>query len=1318
VINERNRLLEKARDAMLARGLLDEKYKARFRAEAKEIDAQGEWEYLCDLCDRKAKFPYNEHNLFFWYLLDLCDDFDIDKEYAWIQGELPDIDIDYIRDVRDHLNSEWAPNFFGREKVCAIGTYGSLGIKSAILDMTRVYGVPKDEIQSITVKMKDKYEDEGKTKNLDWDAALRLYSDFKEYCDKNPKVAEAAKLALDRNKTGGVHAGGLIIADRRIDNFVPLEVRKVNKDNPNGVICSAWGEGLKAQDLAPVGLVKFDLLVIRNLDQIAYACKLIKERYPEMGKKGICARPGDCDWSDISYLNDPKALAMADAGDLTCVFQFDSEGIQKLVKRGGVSCFDDLAAYSALYRPGPLNMGMDARYCKRKKGEEPYNLHPVLQKALGKTYGVMVYQEQVMEILRAVGKIPDMHTEKVRKAISKKKIEQFAKYKEQFIHTGQKVLGVNKQFVSDLWEQIESFAEYGFNKSILMDTKIPTPHGDKEAKDFVKGDKVYCVNEQGDTVETDVVAVHDHGVLPAFEVTFDDGYQTTCSIDHKFLTEIGQMSLREICQTRSSILCDQKDRRSDHGEAQEGWLEDQMWSNGQDEEVDVTAPQRVREVLENRLENKRGRDRSCSQISLWERILDLERAKEASQGMLRVRSNQAREHSRENGKIEQGQRASRQEEKIFRNSKEDICSTRDTGSTCKTASQVAERESREVCQMYRSGLEESEAISNGSVVARAIGLGDGEDSMWENSEAGRFCERQDLDRSGWILPFLRASQSWSQSIQVADRSTTRSDVEGGGVTPCECDVDPNGHDMFQEQFGGDERGLVQTLAGHAPISNTGRLVSRKIVRVRYVGKRRMCDLEVANPTHNFLLPNGIVTSNSHAYAYTYISSRLLWLKAHYPIEFYAAVLMCEKESEKLKDYKLDAAKHNVRVRPVNINKSKENFSIYGNEIFFGFENIKGIGHDSAARIVESQPYKSYLDFLDRFGTDAKELTRLTALGCFDELEPNYDHITLRKFHEFYKDIIKKRRDRNSRFEKRMVELDERLREEILSEVGENDADFESLCQFTDEAEKLWEERFSNVTREEQYKSKGEVKTRTVPFTKVLSKIRKDKEKSAKANAEKERVDEENRVSIDNFNPYNIELKPEEIEILSSKRQIDEEVSYPLAESEYYGFQWIHKLETSPDYSGMTIDKFLADAAEGNLNQDGAGTIEIVLNAIRKRQSKTIKKDGTRVEFWSLDVEDANARQMTINMWSDDHIRFKDKLLKGAMLRMEVRPPGGGFNTLTFKSYPRHKKREIPPKEKDFRCWTLKEPAIVKPKELDLSDFQFDASAIEGLENHD
>lgn len=910
-MKEREKLLQLCTEALVAKGLShDERYQKRLAQELKEIDAQGEHEYLLGLHEKfKAEsliFPFNENNLLVDWLIDIAPSVDIDQPFATIIGEFPDIDIDYLKEVRDYLKRVWAAQVFGQENICEIGTYGTAGIKSAMLDMARVHSAPKDEIQAITNKMADK-DDEGN--ELEWDKALEIYPDFKAYCERYPDVADAAKLMLDRNKSGGVHAGGLIIADRRLDGFVPLEVRSVSKDNPAGVICSAWTEGLNRQDLGPVGLIKFDLLVINNLMQIALACKLVKERH---GLSNICARPGSWDWSDISYLNDPKALAMANKGDLKCIFQFDSEGIRKLVKRGGVSCFDDLAAYSALYRPGPLGMGMDVHYCKRKKGEEPFNIHPLIEPYLKKIYGILAFQEQIMDMLRVVGEVPDMHTEKVRKAISKKKVKDFIKYKEMFVENGQKNLNATAEYVLNMWDQIESFASYGFNAS-------------------------------------------------------------------------------------------------------------------------------------------------------------------------------------------------------------------------------------------------------------------------------------------------------------------------------------------------------------------------------------------------------------HAYAYAYISARLLWLKAHYPLEFYTAILMCESDHEKLKDYKLDAKYHGVEVNPVHINKSRRNFAINEDEIFFGFSNIKSIGEEVADRIVGQQPYQSFPDFLDRFGTDATPIKALTALGVFEE---NYDRVFLRKFAEWFKDQQRKRKDRQKRFEASMDKKLEELKALLLEEVKEDDPEFEKLCDFTPDAEKLWEARFSGITRQVPYKYKGEERTREVTFVKMLQDLARKRDSSIKNFHEKEKDAEEGPLTMDQFNPSIIKLDPEEESILTDELEIDGEKSYPKAENLYYGFQWTHVLETCPNYTGCTIDKFLEEAeVNPALN---VGMIEVEIVQVQKRTSKGEKA----TVFYSITVEDANGKQMKITMWSDDYNRFKDDLKPrtatqhGTLVKIRVKPPSGGYYTLTFESVERHKRKYLPAKEEDHRLIVMTPPKKEPPKtEKDILDeLKFDENA--------
>lgn len=1082
-MKDRDRFLKLCVLGFKERGVThDERYKLRFKKELKEIDAQGEHEYFLSLYEKfrseNIKFPVNQHNNITDYLLGLTDEFDIDKPSTYIQGEFPDIDIDYLKPVRDYIKRTWAPITFGQDFICEIGTYGTSGIKSAMLDMAKILSADKETLQQITNKMADK-DDEGH--ELEWDKALEMYKEFREYCEANPRVADAARMLLDRIRSGGVHAGGLIIADRRLDGFVPLEVRMVNKDNPNGVICSAWTEGLNRQDLGPVGLIKFDLLVISNLMQIALCCKLVKERH---GIDSISALPGLWDFSDLSYLNDPKAIQMANQADLKCIFQFDSEGIRKVVKRGGVSSFDDLAAYSALYRPGPLNMGMDVHYCRRKKGEEPYNIHPLMEKSLGMTYGVLVYQEQIMDILRVVGEIPDMHTEKVRKAISKKKVKDFIKYKEMFIENGQKNLNVNAEYVLNLWDQIESFAEYGFNKSVLKHTKIPYVGGEKEIQDFVAGDIVYCVNQEGKTVETEVVALHDHGEIEGFEVTFDDGYQVICSANHKFLTENGQVSISEICRTRSYVL--------------------------------------------------------------------------------------------------------------------------------------------------------------------------------SAAKQGVYQERQ-------------------------------------------CDVAEVEHGVFSFFDRSDEDGDLGLGAGHAPISDTGNLVRRKVVRVVPVGRCHMFDLEVANPTHNFLLPNGIVTSNSHSYAYTYISARLLYLKAHYPLEFYTAILMCENDTDKFKEYKLDAKKHGIDICPVHINKSKQNFSINDNKIYFGFSNIKGIGDDVADRIVANQPYRNISDFLERFGTDATPVKAFTSLGVFEE---EHDRLTLRKFAEFYKKQIGNRKDRKKRYEQAMDKKLEELKKLLLEVTTESDPDFEEMCKFTHEAEVLWA-KFSTVVRQVPYKYKGEERFKEVSVFKMLQDLARRRQSSITNFDEKERDDEDEEITIDQFNPAIVKIDEAEEKILTDELIVDGQRSFPMAESLYYGFQWMHILETSPDYdSSATIDKFLEEADKGMIS----GPIHVQIKSVKKRTSAK----GT--EFWSIGVEDANGKNMTVNVWRDDFMRFQDEFKEGMLVAMVCNPPGGGFNTLTFKGVPRNERKNLGPKEADGRLVVLRLPEKSDPKQEEaiLDDLIYDEHSVDIL----
>lgn len=513
-------LVELLIEKMQEKNFLNDKYKTRLKEELKEINLQQEQSYFLNLYTQKIRYPKNEHNLLIPYLLDICNDFDISKDPAWSYGEFPDIDCDYLPIVRDYLKDEWAAKTFGTECVANVGSYNTFGIKSALQSMARVHGKDIHEIIELTKEIDLKDED---GKPITWEKALELYPGIKQYCTDNPDVAAAAKKLLNKNNSMGKHAGGLIISDRPLSDFVPLV--KGKDGNP----VTAWTEGLHGQDLGPVGLVKFDVLGVSNLMRVAVACKLIKQRHQ---LTSICALPNNEDWSDTGYLNDPKALAIANQGNLKCIFQFDSDGIRNLTKNCGVDCFEDLVAITSIYRPGPIMGKFHEVYTKRKKDKdtEYEEKHPLLDPILGETYYCIIYQEQIMRILNIVGEIPLKDCQVVIKAISKKKVELFKDYKDLFIKNGQKNLGWEEDKIKKFWQQIENFATYSFNKCLTGNNLIACI----PINSLIKG--TICkswLNKE--LVDDEVEDVFETGEKQVYRIELKNGMEIETTLDHKFL---------------------------------------------------------------------------------------------------------------------------------------------------------------------------------------------------------------------------------------------------------------------------------------------------------------------------------------------------------------------------------------------------------------------------------------------------------------------------------------------------------------------------------------------------------------------------------------------------------------------------------------------------------------------------------------------------------------------------------------------------------------------------------------------------------------
>ena len=841
---------------MGARGSSSQAYRDRLKLEITEIDAQAEHDYFLDLVTKGAKFAKNENNLLVPYLLGLTDDFGIEDEPTFIQGEFPDIDVDYLPIVQEYLRRDWCPKEFGRDKVVNIGNYGTFGIKSALLDMARVHSADYQEIQTITKNLQDK-DEEGKP--LTWDKALEVAPDLAAYCERNPEIADSAKRLVDRNRGRGKHAGGTVVSNINISDLVPVMI------DTDGNPVSGWTEGLHDQDLQPVGLIKFDILAVKDLLRIAHCCNLVKQRHPDV--KAISAVEDGSDWTDTAYLNDPKAIELANRAETRGIFQFDGEGMRKLIKAGGVDRFEDLVAYSSIFRPGPLGMKMHERYVERKRGREEWEdqIPSCVRDVLEKTYGVMCYQEQVMKILNIVGDIPLIHCEKIRKAISKKKTSEFAKYKQMFLENGSKKTGWpidsgDDRNLNFLWSLIASFSAYGFNRS-------------------------------------------------------------------------------------------------------------------------------------------------------------------------------------------------------------------------------------------------------------------------------------------------------------------------------------------------------------------------------------------------------------HAVAYTVTSARLLYLKAHYPLEFFCSTLGLEGDEDKVKMYKREAERSGIKINRCDLNKSDVNYKIIGDEIYVGFCNIKGIGKEVAEKIVAGQPYAGLADFLDRFGTDKRTVEPLVNLCVFKEAPSN----VLMEFYDEYKKWSKGNQDKEKRQIKRRDELAQSVRSMLVDSAPTRLTEHEFIMKLYEEGDASC--LSSYVSRE----------FRPDDVFAVIKKYGK----SVLGFEHKMGISSENPISFENWTPkgtYPAEKWPNVFEL----------------ERRHYGFSWDHPVQKSPDYTGgHSFGVFKDDDHIVN-----AG-VEVM---ITKRPQEKSSKKGNKYYYVLVEDEDWNVEVVTF--WAEDYARFKEELQywneeqsRGHFMKIRLTRPGAGFKSYTFESPSKIIRHKVIPADKkdDVRLQIMQSP---------------------------
>ena len=351
---------------------------------------------------------------------------------------MPDFDIDFCQDRRGEV-IDYVQQRYGRDQVAQIITFGTLQARGVLRDVGRVLQMPYGQVDKLT-----KLVPQNPAAPVTLAAAIASEPKLQAFRDEDAVVARAFDIAQrleGLTRHASTHAAGIVIGDRPLSELVPL-YRDPKSDMPVTQFNMKWVE--------PAGLVKFDFLGLKTLTVLDVAMKLLKQRNI------------DVDLATLP-LDDAPSYQMLARGDVVGVFQVESQGMRRALVDMRPDRFEDIIALVALYRPGP--MANIPTYCARKHGdEEPEYLHPMLEPILKETFGVIIYQEQVMQIAQVMAGYSLGEADLLRRAMGKKIREEMEQQRERFV-SGAIARGISRGQADTIFELLAKFADYGFNKS-------------------------------------------------------------------------------------------------------------------------------------------------------------------------------------------------------------------------------------------------------------------------------------------------------------------------------------------------------------------------------------------------------------------------------------------------------------------------------------------------------------------------------------------------------------------------------------------------------------------------------------------------------------------------------------------------------------------------------------------------------------------------------------------------------------------------------------------------------------------------------------
>jgi len=924
---------------------------------------------------------------------------------------MPDFDVDFCMEGRDRV-IQYVAETYGKEHVSQIITFGTMAAKAVVRDVGRVLGYPYPFVDQISKLIPFEI-------GITLTKALEQEEQLKQRYQNDEGVKAIIDMALKLEgltRNVGTHAGGVVIGPSKLTDFCPLYW----DGNPENTMVTQ----LDKNDVETIGLVKFDFLGLRTLTIIKWAL----ENIVKMGGEAP-------DMLEIP-LDDKAAFDLLKKAQTTAVFQLESRGMKELIKRLLPDCFEDIVALVALFRPGPLQSGMVDDFINRKHGlAEIEYPHPDLEPILKPTYGIILYQEQVMQISQVLANYTLGGADLLRRAMGKKKPEEMAKQRTTFTEGALK-RDVKEETATYIFDLMEKFAGYGFNKCVIGSTLVANPETGElltVKSSFENGiSQVASLQTDKKMGVSNVVQVMENGVKPVFQLTTATGKQITATDNHPFLTMEGWKPLAELqagqrIASPSQLPIEGEESWEEYQIITLGWIIAEgntchpsgFYFYNQDTEARDDFVNAVSQ-FENTQPTVRLREDRANTWQVYAGTGKDTRIKDGNNQKFLPRSG-ARLWLEQLDMIDQKAGEKHFPTQVFKlnNTALSILIGRYWSGDGFIAGKsnmtpYAASASKHLLQELQHLLLRFAIVSK--LTKKYFAYKEGRIGYTLHL-VGRRSMEQFLKH---IEPHLVGRQAQVQKLKQYLQDTP-TDKESIDTLPAEIkyqvqqekqntgltwrQIEEKTGVCVKEFYGevkayksGFRRATINKLANFFDSENLRQQAQadifwETIVSIEPAGSEMTYDLEVQD-THNFVA-NDLIIHNSHSAAYAFVSYQTAWLKAHYPAAFMAAVLSSDMDNtDKVVGLIDDCREMKLEVKPPHVNYCDYKFTTADNQtILYGLGAIKGVGENAIESIVisrkENQEFTDLFDFckkIDLRKVNRRVLEALVKSGCFDNMD--------------------------------------------------------------------------------------------------------------------------------------------------------------------------------------------------------------------------------------------------------------------------------------------------------------------------------------------